>query len=249
MCTEVRHKAFVPCSYVKSSITFVVRDLAFPIYCILDFLLVPKKHPHSLYGRREFHCKDLLYLTSLLLVDAEIISSFLLLQPMLQWIVLFRENLIVQVYLWNKFLKVVMLGQRVPAFIILINVAKSLFTEGMPADGEACVAENLFPTPLASTVSCQTCWLPPIWLKTVSQCNYDFYFFSLWMRLSIFHMFAHLNFILCAPPAYCLLVSLFGHWSLSYAFVRRPSCSRGMSPLLCYQLQIFHLLPSLQFVF
>lgn len=40
----------------------------------------------------------------------------------------------VQVYLWNEFLKVEMLGQRMPAFIILINVAQLLFTEVMPVN-------------------------------------------------------------------------------------------------------------------
>lgn len=40
--------------------------------------------------------------------------------------------MIVQVYLQDKFLKVEMLGQRVPTFIILRSAAKLLFMEVMP---------------------------------------------------------------------------------------------------------------------
>lgn len=58
---------------------------------------------------------------------------------------LVKEYFIVEVYLQNKFLKVEMLGQRVPAFIILINAAKLLYVEIMPVT-------TLTPTPLGESL-------------------------------------------------------------------------------------------------
>lgn len=65
--------------------------------------------------------------------------------------------MIVQVYLQNKFLKVEMLGERVPAFLILINAAKLLFMEEMPECALTALDQSLFPRPLADPVSSQLC--------------------------------------------------------------------------------------------
>ena len=55
--------------------------------------------------------------------------------------------MIVQVYLQDEFLKVEMLGQRVPTFIILRSAAKLLFMEVMPGYTSPAVDQSPFPHP------------------------------------------------------------------------------------------------------
>lgn len=122
----------------------------------------------------------------------------------------------VQAYLRDKFLKVEMPGQRVLTFVILRNAAKLLFMEVMPGY----TVTRTGPEPVSPSP-----WLI-LWavrpvdfgqsyrLKTVSQCNFNFFSFYEWAEVC-FPVFDHLNFFLCKPFSYPLPTFLFSYWLLT----------------------------------
>ena len=92
---------------------------------ILEILLYCQDTILSWHHSIPFHVYTTIYLNDSLLIDIWIVSNVSLLQTMLQWITLHIVQLArVQLYLQDKFLGVVPLGQRAYACVILIDIAK-----------------------------------------------------------------------------------------------------------------------------
>ena len=76
-----------------------------------------------------------------------------------------------QLYLWDKFLEVKLLDQRVCTFVILSEIAKLFSIDFVPIYIPISNEESQFLTP-PLTRSCQTFWSLPIWQsKVVSPCS------------------------------------------------------------------------------